>query len=268
MINFLKRKIKEYLWRKMMKRYFKPNEDFLNSCRNAFINKICREISSAGESRFYLFVMWLKFSLAIFLGLAFLGSGAAVYADKANVDCGHPLYNLKRAVEAVRIELAVSEQLPVLHTQLAQRRLDEIKKIELETALTAEEVTTKIEDILDTATTTESTTTTTKKITTQKKTEEKIEEEKNRQELMANLRNQMRQEVSSVIEQIEKKQIGIDSIKELCQSVSQIMKGDEETDGDETEESHTQRWSRFQRNCGEFMKVELKNNQNINNGQR
>ena len=272
MLNFFKRKIKEYECRRLTKRYCEPDKDFLNTCREEFIAKVCREIPPEKAKRFSLVVLGFKYSLAVFIILVFLGSGAAVYADRANVDYAHPLYSLKRTVEAVRVELASSQQQPVLQTELAQRRLDEIKKIEADMEIISQEVsmTTKEVSVAQgTATTTKEVAASTKKITIKKKTQQNLEaEQKKRQELMTNLRNQMRQELGSVIDEIENKRVEKTRMEKLCSSVLQIMEEDEETDGDETEEKRNERWNRFQKNCGEFIKIDWNNNQNDKSQER
>ncbi|PIW76057.1 MAG: hypothetical protein CO001_03355, partial [Candidatus Portnoybacteria bacterium CG_4_8_14_3_um_filter_40_10] len=155
---------------------------------------------------------------------------------------------------------------PVLQTELAQRRLDEIKKIEADMEIISQEVsmTTKEVSVAQgTATTTKEVAASTKKITIKKKTQQNLEaEQKKRQELMTNLRNQMRQELGSVIDEIENKRVEKTRMEKLCSSVLQIMEEDEETDGDETEEKRNERWNRFQKNCGEFIKIDWNNNQN------
>ena len=250
-----------------MKRYCDPSKDFLNSCRDSFIAKICQEMPAPKANRFSLAIVWLKYGLGSLFSLILIGSGAVVYADKANVDYNNPLYNFKRLAESIRITIAPVEQLPVLHTELAQRRLDEIKKIEADVEIMTKNMATTTEDVAitikDLATTTKYVATTTKNITAPKKIEEKIKaEQKKRQGIMSNLRIQMRKEVNSVMNEIEQKRVEKTSAQKLCNSVSQIMKEDEQTDGGESESTHVERWNRLQKNCGEFIKIDSSNIKN------
>ena len=224
MSNFITRKIEEYRCKKSLRCYFKPSEEFLCETRKLFLDKIAPE-GPAKKARLSWFNLpeVLKYSLASFFSLIFLGSGAAVYADKANVDYNHPLYSLKRVAEAIRIELAPAEQLPVLHTEFAQRRLDEVKKIEAADILIA---------------------TTTKAVINS--------DIKKHQETMTKLRNQMRQEVTIVISEIEEKQVQKISVQKLCDSVSNIMKEDEKRGDGEIKEIYMRNWVRLEKNCGDF----------------
>jgi hypothetical protein len=58
------------------------------------------------------------------------GGGAIVFADQANVSATHPLYGLKRASENIRLALSSSQKKTELESAFAQRRLDEIQKIQ------------------------------------------------------------------------------------------------------------------------------------------
>jgi hypothetical protein len=262
MSNFITRKIREYRCKKSLKCYCDPSEDFLCETKKIFLSKIGNS-ETREEFRVSIF-SWqriFKYSFAGLLSLAILSGGAAVYADKTNVDSGHPLYELKRAVEAVRVELAPAEELPVLHTELAQRRLDEIKKIESEVSTsiqeTASEEATTTEQINvkkeEAATTTIKVATTTKKASIPSKIQDQIKaQNKKRQDLMNNLRNQMRQEVDDVFKEMEQKKIKKDNAPTLCKSVSQIIKEDEKRDGDAAQ-YYAKNWARLQKNCGSFI---------------
>jgi hypothetical protein len=262
MSNFITRKIKEYRCKKSLKCYCDPSDDFLCETKKLFLSKLGNG-ETREEFRVSIF-SWqrvFKYSFAGLLGLVFLSGGAAVYADKTNVDSGHPLYELKRVVEAVRVELAPAEELPVLHTELAQRRLDEIKKIESEVSTTIEETTpeeaTTTEQIIvkkeEVATTTTKVATTTKKASIPAKIQDQINaQNKKRQDLMNNLRNQMRQEVDDVFKEMEQKKVKKDNTPTLCKSVSQIIKEDEKRDG-ASADYYAKNWARFQTNCGSFI---------------
>lgn len=245
-----------------MKQYFKPDKDFLNACKESFIAKISQEMPAPKANKFSLAIVWLKYSLGAFFLIILIGSGAVVYADKANVDYNNPLYNFKRLAESVRITIAPQEQLPVLHAELAQRRLDEIKKIEADVAVITEDIATSTEDVVtiikDVATTTKYVATTTKNITAPKKIEEKIKAEvKKRQETKVNLRNDLRAEINSVMNEIEAKRVERTNATKLCHSVSQIMKEDEEINHDEAKEEYEKNWSKFKKDCGEFIKIDM-----------
>jgi len=231
MSNFITRKIEEYRCKKSLRNYFEPGEDFLCEIKKLFLDKIAPEESTkkARHSWFNLPEV-LKYSLASFFGLIFLGSGAAVYADKTNVDYSHPLYNFKRVAEAMRVNLAPEEQLPILHNELAQRRLDEVKKIEAADIL----VTTTTETVINA-------------------------DIKKHQEIITKLRNDMRQEVNTVISEIEEKHVQEISAHKLCDSVSDIIKEDEKRGDGEVKEIHMKNWARLEKNCGDFINASSTN---------
>jgi len=213
-----------------MRHYCDPSEDFLNACKDSFVNKICQKIPAAEAKKLSVAVPVLKYGLGTLFSLVFIGSGAAVFADKTNVEYSHPLYSLKRVVEAVRIELAPVEQLAVLHTEFAQRRLDEVKKIEAADILVA----TTTEAVINA-------------------------DIKKHQETVTKLRNQMREEVSSVISGIEEKRVQKTSVQKLCDSVSNIMKEDEKRGDGEEKEIHMKNWARLEKNCGDFINASSTN---------
>ncbi len=225
MSNFITRKIEEYRCKKSLKRYCEPSEEFLCETKKLFLDKIAPE-GLAKKARFSWFNLpeVLKYGLASFFSLIFLGSGAAVYADKTNVDYSHPLYSFKRLAESVRIIMAPQEQIAILHNEFAQRRFDEMKIIE------------------------------TKDISVATTTEPVIETNiKKHQETVTKLRSQMSQEVNSVISEIEENRVATTSAQKLCDSVSHMMKEDEETDGNEAKEAHMKNWDRLEKNCGDFI---------------
>ena len=169
-----------------------------------------------------------------------MGSGAAVYADKQNVGYESPFYLLKRVAETARITLTPVEQVPSLHTEFAQRRLDELKAIQTE----APAPVAPAPAVTQTAQNND-------KMAVEIKAEAQKREAK-----MTELKNQMRQEVDDVISEIETKQIKKLNAANLCHSVSSIIKEDAKINQNETkEEGQRNRIVRFEKNCGEFIEA-------------
>ncbi|KKW46118.1 MAG: hypothetical protein A3A43_02765 [Candidatus Liptonbacteria bacterium RIFCSPLOWO2_01_FULL_56_20] len=75
---------------------------------------------------------WRYFVRGLATGMAavIVFVGAGVYADQTNVGPQDILYPLKRSTEALSVTLADDADKPALHLKLAERRLDEIKKVE------------------------------------------------------------------------------------------------------------------------------------------
>jgi hypothetical protein len=132
MLDFFICKFKEYRCRFLLKRYCEPDKKFLAECREVYLEKfdaqIARKVPNIPLRRRVLAPVF-KYGIISFSGLFLLGGGAVVYADKQNVSYNHPLYQFKRLGEAMRLQLASAETQPDLHDQLAKRRLQEIKAV-------------------------------------------------------------------------------------------------------------------------------------------
>jgi len=233
MIEFFKEKVKAWRLRVKLRKEFSPRPEFLAYCRAIFLEKVAQKIPD-GQIKLaggFSFTKFARYSLTSFFVLLFFGSGAVVYADATNVSYNHPLYNFKRVAETVRLKLAPSEQVAALRTEFAERRVQEIKII------TTQEPIEKITENI--------------KKDVQIRVDSQIQEH---QQKMVNLRNGLKQQVSSVVEEIEAKKAKNASAADLCDSMSRIMKEDEEIDKEEAKKMHEENWSRFKKNCGEVMK--------------
>jgi len=233
MMDFFRKKIWQRRLCAKLRKECQPRPEFLESCRASFIKKLCERFPMEAEApRRFIYGHAFRYGTASVLGLMFLGSGAAVYADKTNVNSSHPLYGLKRVAETVRLTLAPVSQSPILHTQFAARRLQEIKAINL--APPPANLPSGIK-------------------TTDELMDGKMKVQISKQnQKMAELRTQMRQEIDSAISEIEQKQVGKTSAKNVCVSVSQIMKEDEQADGEEVKAMYLENWAKVNKNCHDF----------------
>ncbi|MFH0852202.1 MAG: hypothetical protein V1845_01170 [bacterium] len=237
MIGFFKKKAIEWRLRAKLRKQFSPRPEFLAYCRAIFLEKAAQR-NPAGQTKLaggFYFASFARYSLVSFFVLLFLGSGAAVYADATNVSYGHPLYNFKLAVETVRVKVAPGGKAAVLRTEFAERRVQEIKIVTTQKPMAEAAESTKAENVKDGV---------------QTKAGAKEQEH---QQKMADLRSHLKKQVDLVVEEIEEKKAKSASAAELCDSMSRVMKEDEEIDREETKEEHEQSWARFKKNCSEFM---------------
>jgi hypothetical protein len=72
----------------------------------------------------------LIYGFSSFSLLLATSGGAIVFADQKNVSATHPLYGLKRTSENIRLALSSAQKRTELESAFAERRLDEIQKIQ------------------------------------------------------------------------------------------------------------------------------------------
>lgn len=104
-----------------------PKKEFLSRAKKLFLAEFERECGKMILRPKFKAVTGILAAIFIFFGIA---GGLIAYADTANVNVSHPLYGLKRYGESFRVALAKKTDKPVLHAELAKRRLNEIKSLE------------------------------------------------------------------------------------------------------------------------------------------
>lgn len=132
----IRQNLRFIVWRFKISRYFqrdckqtradtsRAKALFLKSFASAFpvTNDLERRIPFRRHALLYGFA-----SFSLFLVTS---GGAIVFADQKNVGATHPLYGLKRAGENIRLALSSPQKKTELESAFAQRRLDEIQKIQ------------------------------------------------------------------------------------------------------------------------------------------
>ena len=129
MINFIKEQLAIWKLKKSIREFTRPDREFLESARIKFVT-LAQQHGGVGVRAKHPRV-WKYATVAIVAILA-MTSGMAVFADASNVPVTHPLYNLKRLSETVRLEVSLPEQRLKLHEVFVQRRLEEITDLDME----------------------------------------------------------------------------------------------------------------------------------------
>ncbi len=128
MINKIKDFIQDKKLSRDLRRSFSATPEDMNGARNLFMAHVRSEFPFSNPQQRFSWKMYTTFAvIALFIGL---NGGALIYADSANVPVEHPLYSYKRIAEDVRGFTSTPSQKIKLETQLAERRIQEIKKIE------------------------------------------------------------------------------------------------------------------------------------------
>ncbi len=128
MINSLFTKLKELRLRSQLRKHYGPDEAFLRSSREQFLNSIEPRGGLARTSINNHAAYW-RYALITLLILISTTVGLTTFADQANVPANHPLYQLKRLSEQIRLDLSTPQKQIVLHQEFADRRLKEIKEV-------------------------------------------------------------------------------------------------------------------------------------------
>lgn len=126
MINFIKEQLAIWRLKRSLHSYAQPDQVFLKSTRAKFL--ILVQHRGGVTIRAKHPKSWKYTTIAIVTVLS-LTSGIAVFADASNVPVTHPLYNLKRMSEQVRLDLSSLDQQIELHKIFAQRRLEEVSEL-------------------------------------------------------------------------------------------------------------------------------------------
>lgn len=129
MINFIKEQLLISKLKKSLREYTRPDRAFLKSTRTRFVALAGQRAGVTVRTKHPL--LWKYATIAIVAALS-MTSGMAVFADANNVSATHPLYNLKRMSEQVRIGLSSPPQQVELHKMFAQRRLEEVSELKNE----------------------------------------------------------------------------------------------------------------------------------------
>jgi hypothetical protein len=121
--------IKEVQYRRLLKRSFEPRKEFLESTRAAFLAEVATRRVAPLAPQFAwraLGIRGLQYTAA-FVAVALLGTSSLVaFADSQNVQATHPLYQLKRIGEHVRLSVTPEQNKHLLHEEFAQRRATEV----------------------------------------------------------------------------------------------------------------------------------------------
>ncbi len=126
------KKLLEYIQDKKIsrtfKRHFSATQEEMNTTRELFMAHVRSEFPFSNPQSQLSWKMYSAFAvLALFIGL---NTGALIYADTANVPVNHPLYTYKRVAEEVRGFTSTPSEKVKLEAQLAERRMQEIERIE------------------------------------------------------------------------------------------------------------------------------------------
>lgn len=129
MINFIKEQLMISKLKKNLREYTRPNRAFLKSARTRFTTLAQQRAGVTTRAKHPW--SW-KYATVAIVAILSMTSGMAVFADANNVPATHPLYNLKRMSEQVRIGLSSPPQQVELHRIFAHRRLEEVAELETE----------------------------------------------------------------------------------------------------------------------------------------
>src|SRR3989344_3046721 len=130
MFNFIKEQLAIWRFKKSLRAYTRPDRAFLKSTRTRFITLTQQRAGVCIRAKHPR--SW-KYATVAIVAVLSMTSGMAVFADANNVPVKHPLYNLKRVSEQVRLNLSSPVQQVELHRVFAHRRLEEVTELELET---------------------------------------------------------------------------------------------------------------------------------------
>jgi len=104
----------------------KPTSEFLKRTKAVFLTAYRVDFPNAALRPYYA---WRYFVRGAAVGIAgmLIVTSLSAYADHADVNPDSALYSLKRSSEVVRTEFTPTPDLPVLHSELATRRLNELE---------------------------------------------------------------------------------------------------------------------------------------------
>ena len=254
MIKFFKEKFNMVRYRRILKRHFEPSQDFLKESKILFLQKLREEkvVTKKESIRIPVQRVVLKYGLAGVLAILMFGAGSIIYAEKQNVSPDNPLYEFKKLGESIQIKLAAEEEKPLLHKEFAERRLEEIKFLKLETPEPQKE---------------------------NVQNNGNSEPLNQQQATISNLEEDFHKEVNAILKEVKAPEQPpkspestepkvepeeTDKNKNLCESISKIVEKHEEiTPGDKEE------WHEFNEKCHKFLEEKLKqqkeNNKNEEN---
>lgn len=111
---------------------FAPSDNFSAEAKSLFLSEFDRKfpVTNIACERSIFRKHRLGFALCGVAAILIASGSSMVLADQVSVTPGNPLYAIKRTKEAIQVSIAPTESTPEVHYQLAQKRLDEIKKID------------------------------------------------------------------------------------------------------------------------------------------
>lgn len=127
MIKSVKSQLKMWRAKRLLKKKFSPDREFLVKARADFLSRLAGSSRAAVRTRRgFSVVVRYSLTFAIIIGL---NGGLVAFASGQNVPPTHPLYPFKRLGEDIAITFASPQSRPYLHKQFAERRLQEIKEV-------------------------------------------------------------------------------------------------------------------------------------------
>jgi hypothetical protein len=184
--------------RRSVRRQLRPRAEFLMAAREHFLKTLEQEVPTVTKGRtprIYEHV-GLRYAL-LMIGVVFLGNiGTAIVADAANVPLDHPLYQYKRLDESVRTFLSPAQTKSVVHTQLAERRLNEMQSV-----------------LTDSSTSTKKGTSPGTKQTPLSESEEKIQR----------LTKDLQEEVDASLQKSKENKVDVSEVNENCDQIQDIL---------------------------------------------
>ena len=130
-MNPIKEKFLEFRLRRNLRRHFDPDQKFLQSAKDRFLNQVSQRGPILNRTPLHHHVIRWRYALIIILIAISTTGGVMTYADANNVPTTHPLYPLKRWSEQIRMDLSTPQQQVTLHKDLAERRLHELEEVKL-----------------------------------------------------------------------------------------------------------------------------------------
>ncbi len=106
----------------------KPGSEFAKRTKVLFLSAFSQKSGTAPKS--YRLKIAVRFIVPVLAVFSMINIGAA-YADSQNIAATSPLYPLKRYSESVKLVFADKYSRPKLELELAGRRVEEIKDLEL-----------------------------------------------------------------------------------------------------------------------------------------
>lgn len=138
MIKFIKYKFDSWKARKLLRKRFSPDPEFLARARGDFLSRLAGSSGvAAAAKRGFGVVLKYTLTFVIILGL---NGGLVAFADGQNVPPTHPLYPFKRLGEDIALTFASPQSKPYLHKQFAERRLEEIKEVSAASSTAASQI--------------------------------------------------------------------------------------------------------------------------------
>lgn len=134
-MNFIEEQLAVWRLKQRLHKYVRPDRAFLKSARTRFVTLGQQKTGVTVRAQHPRSWRYATVTIATVFAMT---SGMTVFADVNNVPVTHPLYNLKRASEQVRLGLSSPTQQVELHRVFAHRRLEEASELETESQIPAQ----------------------------------------------------------------------------------------------------------------------------------